>query len=157
MAVKRKPDTIWLRVEKGALVPADRYSQGKLRERGYCKGDVLSATLKKVNNPAFNRLHHRIGQLCVQNIEAFQGMDAHKALKKIQWEANIACEEMPVLVDGKIAAVMRFPLSLSFENMDDGERHEVVRAMCRWISNTYWPELSPEQVEEMADSFVEEV
>jgi hypothetical protein len=40
--------------------------------------------------------------------------------------------------------------------MDEGEFHEAARAMCRFIAEKYWPDLTPEQVEQMAESFVEE-
>ena len=152
---KSKPK-VFLRIIKGGLVPADSYASGQLRAKGYQIGDIVAAELKKLNNPAFHRLMHRIGQLCVANIEDFQGMDAHQVLKRIQWEGNIGCEEMGVMVPGVGMAMMRFPLSLSFESMDDGERHEVARAMCRHISAKYWPTLDPEQIEEMAESWVEE-
>lgn len=159
MRPKRKSSKppIFLRVEKGALVPADPYAKSQLRAKGYVVGDVVAATLKKLNNPAFHRLMHRIGTLCAANIESFSGMDAHQVLKRLQLEGNIGCEELGVMVPGVGLAMMRFPLSLSFESMDDGERHEVARAMCRHISEKYWPQLTPDQVEEMAESWVEEV
>lgn len=153
---KSKPK-VFLRFINGGFEPADSYASGQLRAKNYQIGDVVAAELKKLNNPKFHRLMHRIGQLCVANIEAFHGMDAHQVLKRIQWEGNIGCEEMGVMVPGVGLAMMRFPLSLSFESMDDGERHEVTRAMCRHISAKYWPTLEPEQIEEMAESWVEEV
>lgn len=160
VAITRKPakrnPKVFLRIIKGGLVPADGYAQSQLRAKGYQVGDVVAAELKKLNNPAFHRLMHRIGQLCVVNIESFHGMDAHQVLKRIQWEGNIGCEEMGVMVPGVGLAMMRFPLSLSFESMDDGERHEVARAMCRHISLKYWPTLDPEQIEQMAENWVEE-
>jgi len=156
---KSKPSKprVFLRVIKGGFVPADGYAHTQLREKGYSVGDVLAADLKKLNNPAFNRLHHCIGQLCAANIEAFSGMNAHQVLKRLQWEANIHCEEVGVQVPGIGLAMMRFPLSLSFDELDDGERKQVARAMCRHVSEKYWSTLTPEQVEEMASSWVEEV
>ena len=157
MKSKRAKRTIYLRIAKGHLDPADGYAAKQLRERAYHVGDVIEATLKKLNNPGFNRLHHRIGQLCASNIEAFSGMDAHQVLKRLQWEAGIHCEEVGVQVPGIGLAMMRFPLSLSFDDLEDGERHEVVRRMCRHISEKYWPSMSPEHIEEMAESFPDEV
>lgn len=145
-----------LKVVKGGFAPADSYTNGILRQRGYCIGDIVGAVITKCNNPKFNGLHHRIGQLCADNIEAFEGMEAHSVLKRIQWEANIWCEEVPVFLDGGLVATMRFPRSMSFENMDDSQRREAVLAMCRYISKRYWPSLTPEAIEEMAESFVTE-
>ena len=56
-----KRERILLRVERGALVPADAHSQQRLRERGYRVGDVLAAELAKPRSPGFWRLAHRIG------------------------------------------------------------------------------------------------
>lgn len=153
--MRRKPTPFMMRVEKGCLVPADNYTVGRLRERNYHAGDLVACTIKKLNNPKFHRLVHRIGQLCAKNIEVFRGTDAHTVLKRLQIEGNIHCEAIGVVLGG-MAAEYRYPLSLDFETVDDGERHEIARAFCRLISERYWHELTPEQVEEMAESFVEE-
>lgn len=154
---RRKPEIIYLRVEKGALVPADGFAQKQLKAKGYHTRDVLAVTLKKLNNPKFDRLLHRIGQLCAANIEAFHGLGAHQVLKKLQIESNTHCEELPILLpELGIVATQRIPLSLNFEEVDDSLRHEIGLAWCRWIAKTYWPTLTPEQVEEMAESFVNE-
>jgi hypothetical protein len=83
-------------------------------------------------------------------------MNAHTVLKRIQWEANICCEEVGVVVPGIGIAMMRFPLSLAFESMDDGERHELARGICRHISEKYWPDMSIEAIEKMAENFIDE-
>jgi hypothetical protein len=155
---KRKPEIIYLRVEKGMLVPADGFARNQLKAKGYHTGDVLAATLKKLNNPGFDRLLHRIGQLCAANIEAFHGLGAHQVLKKLQIESNTHCEDLPILLpELGIVATQRIPLSLNFEEVDDGLRHEIGLSWCRWIAKTYWTSLTPEQVEEMAESFVAEI
>jgi len=152
----RKREKILLRVERGALVPADAYSQQRLREKGYRIGDILAAELAKPRNPRFHRLAHRIGTLCVRNIDAFAGMQAHEALKKIQFDGCIECDVTETEVPGVGTLVSKRPRSLAFESMEQGEFHECVRAMCRHIAETYWPHLSAEQVQEMAESFIEE-
>lgn len=147
---------VYLRVSKGCLVPADSYAENQLRAKGYKVGDLIKSVLTKPNNPKFHRLFHRIGQLCAKNIEAFNGMDAHQVIKRLQWEGNIWCEELGVVVPGVGLAMMRFPISTDFATMDDGARHEAARAMCRYISEKYWPDLSADQVAEMAESWVDE-
>lgn len=147
---------VYLRVGKGCLVPADSYAESQLRAKGYKVGDLLKSMLTKPNNPKLNRLIHRIGQLCAKNIEAFSGLGAHQVIKRIQWEANIWCEEVGVVVPGVGLAMVRFPLSTDFATMDDGARIEAARAMCRFISEKYWPDLDEEQIAEMAESWVDE-
>lgn len=149
-------EKIFLRVIKGALVPADDYAMNKIRSRGFKMGDVLQADLVKLRNPAFNRLVHRIGSLVSANVEAFSGMDSHETLKRIQLEGNIACDQKMLDMPGLGRCMVTVPRSLSFDNMDEGEFHETARAMCRFVAEKYWPSLTAEQIETMAESFVGE-
>lgn len=155
MSTKRRPERIALRVAKGGFVVADELSMARLRARSYKIGDTVFAELKKPRNPGFHRLAHRIGTLVCINIEAFHGMDSHHTLKRLQWESGIGCEEMGVEVPNVGLAMVRLPNSLSFESMEQGEFREVITGLCRHISDKYWPSLTPEQVEEMAESFVD--
>lgn len=144
------------RVEKGCLVPADSYTQNHLRERGYKVGDLLFTDLTKVRNPRFNRLVHRIGQLVVANIEVFAGLDAHKAIKRLQLESGAYCDEIAILLDGYGMVIQRIPMSLSFTSCDELEYHEAAKIICRHIASKYWSDLTPDKIEEMASSFVDE-
>lgn len=156
VATRRRKERLMFRVERGALVPADTYTQARLREKGYRIGDLLAAELTKPRSPEFWRLAHRIGMLCVRNIEDFADMDAHQALKKIQFDGNIECDVSETVIPGVGVMVHRKPRSLSFESMDQGEFYLVARAMCRHIADRYWPDMNEDQVSEMAESFVEE-
>lgn len=149
-----KRERIYFRVVKGALVPADNYAASKLRERGYAMNDLLAAELVKPRNPKFNRLVHRIGQLVVANIEAFAGLDAHTAIKRLQIEGNVACDEIGINVPGYGMLIQFIPRSLSFESLDEGEYQEAAKGICRTIAERYWPDLEPKAIEEMAESFV---
>ena len=151
-----KRERILLRVERGALVPADAHSQQRLRERGYRVGDVLAAELVKPRSPGFWRLAHRIGTLCVESIDAFQGLTAHQAIKKLQFDAGIGCDITETEIPGLGTLVSRQPRSLAFESMEQGEFFELMQSLCRHIAETYWPHMTAEQVQEMAESFVEE-
>lgn len=154
--VKRRPERHALRVVKGGLTPADSLTQSRLRQRGYRVGDVVFAEIRKPRNPRFHRLAHAFGRLVAENIDAFEGMDPHAVLKRLQWEANVGCEEMGVEVPGAGFAMIRIPRSLSFESMGQGEFHEVVRGMCRHVAQRYWPTLTPEEIEHMATVMVGE-
>ena len=52
--------------------------------------------------------------------------------------------------------VSKQPRSLAFESMEQGEFFELMKSLCRHIAETYWSHLTPEAVQEMAESFVEE-
>ena len=151
-----KRERILLRVERGALVPADAHSQQRLREKGYRVGDILAAELIKPRHPGFWRLAHRIGALCAENIEAFHGLNAHQAIKKIQVDAQLECDVTHTEIPGLGTLVSRTPRSLSFESMEQGQFFDLMKSLCRHIAETYWPHLTPEQVQEMAESFIEE-
>lgn len=155
-ALRRKKPAFMMRVAKGGLIPADGYTTAMLRARKYATGDVVSITISKCRNPVFHRLVHRIGGLCSANIDAFSGMDAHQVLKRLQIEADIGCEHIMLKILGLGAVEQRIPQSLSFDSMDEGEFKAIARAFCRHIAEQYWPDLSAEQVEGMAESFVDE-
>lgn len=157
--IKRKPqkrERVFLRVMKGALVPADNYASSLMRRRGLSIGDLVQADITKPRNPKFNRLVHRIGQLVVSNIDAFAGMDAHQAIKRLQIEGRIACDEIGIAVANFGMVIQFIPRSLSFESMDETEYREAARGICRTIAERYWPTISPEQIEAMAECFVGE-
>jgi len=144
------------RFVKGALVPADSYTVTRIRERGYRVDDLVAVEITKPRSPGFWRLAHRIGTLCSRNIESFAGQDAHQVLKTLQLDGNIECDETKIIMPGHGELIHRVPRSLAFENMDQGQFFEVCKAFCRHIAATYWPEMTAEAVQEMADSFVEE-
>ena len=152
--IKRtKPKTLW-RVGKGVLFPHDSFTTSQLRAKGYHIGDVLSAELRKPRSPQFHRLAHALGGLIAENVEAFAGVDAHDVLKRLQIEANIGCDEIALNFPGVGPCTYRVPRSLSFESMDDGQFKTVITAMCGYVSRTYWPSVSPEKIEAMAEVWV---
>ena len=152
---KAKRPRVMLRVVKGAFVPADSASTQELRRRGYRNGDIVAGEIRKPRNPRFHRLAHALGSLIAENIEAFTGQDAHGVLKRLQIEGNIGCDEIAVVFPGIGPCTYRVPRSLSFESMDDGQFHDVMSALCAYVSRVYWPTMEPGQIEAMADCWVE--
>lgn len=150
-AVKRRPERLLLTVAKGALVPGDCYTAKRLKERGYRVGDILLADLRKPRNPGFHRLAHRLGQLVAENIEAFEGLDGHAALKRIQIEAGVGCDEIPLRLPVIGQITYRVPRSLSYASMDQAEFEKTIRGMSEYIAREYWPDLTAEQIEDMLE------
>lgn len=151
---KRKPERFPMRVDQGCFVPADLSCQMRLREKGFRTGDLVFMEIRKPRNPRFHRLAHALGQLCSENLEAFEGMAAHNVLKRLQLEAQIACDEMAIIVPGVGKCLHLTPRSLSFESMDESEFKEVIAGFCQHIVKHYWTTLTPEQVEDMAGVMV---
>lgn len=143
-------DRVYLRIGRGQLTPADELSAQKLRGRGYSIGDMVSADLRKPRNPRFHRLAHQFGQMLVDNIEAFAGLDAHGVLKRLQIEGNIGCDEIALNFPGLGPCSYRVPRSLSFDSMDEAEFQRVYAAMCDRVREAYWPELETAAIEEIA-------
>ena len=51
-------------------------------------------------------------------------------------------------------AIQFIPRSLSFESLDEAEFKQAAIGICRTISDRYWPDLSPEKIQEMAEIIV---
>ena len=146
---------IALQVVKGALVPID--DQGKKWLNDHCKlGDILSADLRKSRNSRFNRLVHALGRLCSEQIEAFNGKDAHSCLKQMQLEGQIACEQQKMELPGIGSVMVSIPKSLSFDAMDETEFQSVAKDMSRLIAARYMQTLTPEAIERMAELMIGE-
>jgi len=153
---KRKPEPVYLRIIQGGLVPADAYAQSQLRNKKFKIGEVIKCDVRKLRNQKFNRLVHRIGQLCAANIEAFSGLDAHTCIKRLQIEGRIACDEIGVLVQGYGMVIQFIPRSMSFDSMDEADYHDCAKQICRLIAERYWQGLEPEQIAEMAETMIDE-
>lgn len=150
MTAKKKPERILFRVAKGSLVPGDDLALARLRARGYKLGDWVTAEIRKPRNPKFHRMAHALGHLLSENIDAFTGMNAHAVLKRLQLESGVGCEAVGIFVPGVGMCEHRQALSLSFENLDEGEFQEIYAGLCQHVIARYWPGLDPEEIERMA-------
>lgn len=93
---RARPERFALRVVKGGFQPADATTRTRLAARKYRMGELVFAEFKRPRNPGFHRLAHALGTLFVENIEAFEGLNAHTCLKRLQLESGIGCEEVGV-------------------------------------------------------------
>lgn len=161
LKAKRQCRPIYLSVQRlvnpetgeliGALVPSHPIDQRLLRERKYHVGTELRAELKRPRNPRFNRLVHALGALASDQIDAFSGLDAHAAIKRLQRESGLCCEEMELDLGplGKLA--VKVPQSIAFDEMDETQFHELFRGISRHLAMTYWPGLSEDDVAQQAE------
>lgn len=145
-----------MRVAKGCLVPADEAARLALRSRKLRLGDIVHADISKPRNPAFHRLVHQIGAMVVANVEAFNGLDAHEALKKLQLDSNTQCEDSILTVPDVGPCLIRTPRSLAFSSMDEITFRDFAHRICNHIAHEYWPGMTAEQVEQMAEMYVED-
>lgn len=157
-AIRKQPrkEPIYARMQGGVLVPADVFARKQLERKKLQEGSIVKLYVSKLRNPKFNRLVHKLGILVTQNIEAFSGLDAHKAIKRLQIEGRIACDEIGVMVPGYGMVIQFIPRSLSFDSMDEAEFHDAARQICRLIAERYWSNMEPEKIEQMAGCMVDE-
>jgi len=137
----------------GVLMPADEYTKRRLRELGYKVEDLLFAEFSKPRNPEFHRRAHRIGTLLSRSIDDFNGMDAHEVLKKLQLDAEIECEESRAIVPGLGVMRVLTAISLAYESMEQGRFYKFVNRIYSYIAMTYWPDMTPEQIGEMVETY----
>ena len=142
--------------EVSAFVPAGHADASTIRERGITIGNTLRADITRPRNVQFHRLAHAIGGLVAQNIEAFEGMGQHQALKQLQFESGVECDVTRTEVPGVGVLESKRPRSLAFDAMEQSAFYEFVAGVCGYIARTYWPMCTPEQVEQMAEAMVRE-
>lgn len=149
MIKKRRPK-VMMRVTKGALVPADTFSAAALNRRVRV-GELVACEVSKPRNGKFWRLAHQFGTLIRANVEQFSHLtDSHAVLKRLQIEADVACEVIRLNMPGIGPVDYRTPMSLAFESMEEPDFKAVYGGLCRYVARTYWPGLTPEAVEQMA-------
>lgn len=137
--------------EVGALVPQHEVDRQLMRERSYITGSALRAQLSKARNVKFHRLAHQLGVLIAENIDGYDGLGGHEALKRMQAESGVACDETRTPVHGLGVLVSRRAQSLAFDEMDEGEFGRFFDGICRHIVAVHWPHMDPEAILEMTE------
>jgi len=165
---------VYLRLEKlvrpetGELVKGfvamTQWDARTLAERKYHVGDEVRTTITKRRNVKFHRLAHALGALLVDNVEGFESLDAHDALKRVQMEADVCCETVEMNASPVISAVLaaaesmlgakarglwasvlpaiktipvRQARSIAFDSMDEGEFHLFFEGIVKYVDQHY--------------------
>jgi hypothetical protein len=136
---------------KGVLVPSEDAREA-MRAKGYRIGDTIAAVLSKPRNPLYHRFGHVFGKMVVENIEGFEELNPHQALKRLQIESGVGCDEMKVKVEGLGFVDVRVPQSLSFGSMDEGTFKEVMAGLSQYVIKTYWPTLTVDEINRMMEA-----
>ncbi|WP_428383611.1 hypothetical protein [Nevskia ramosa] len=157
---RKGPIPVYMRCEldakgQGILRPADRASQELLRAKKIRVGMVYACQIKQIRNPGFHKKIHSLMRALIENVAAFESYDPirdqHRALKRVQLEARLACDE--VMIDGGFICFI--PRSFNFDDMPEDEFAGVYKQVMDYIAKKYWPEMSELQIEELA-AFAEE-
>lgn len=123
--------------EVGALIPANDIDRRLMKERRFAVGREIRAELKQPRNPAFHRLAHAIGNLLVDNVEAFRDMSGHDALKAVQIESGVCCEPMELDLGPLGRVTVKQPRSLAFDEMAEDEFRQFFDGITAWIGEHY--------------------
>ena len=192
LAIQRKrkdPRHIMFRVERatlasgevvGALVPRFATDRRLMRERGYKVGDDLRAEVTKPRILGQHRRAHLLGQLVVAQVEGFQALDCHGAIKRLQRESGVCCDLLPMdaspIVEALLSAAQSLlgdaatrmlrsvlpeiksidvpvPQSLAFDRMPQDQFELFYRGICAHLCAEYWKDCQPDQIERMAELF----
>jgi len=137
--------------EVAAFVAASDADRSILREREYKLNAKIRAELKQPRNPRFNSLVHGLGKVLTQNIDRFTGKQSHDAIKALQLESGVYCEQEAFDIPGLGKLTRQTPKSLSYDAMGEDEFQDFWRQCCAYLVATDWPSLTEERLTEMAE------
>jgi hypothetical protein len=129
-----------------------------IRERNFKNGDLVRMQVSKATDPHANRTLHALGKMIVENVESFQNLTGHQALKRLQVESGVHCEPISARIDGTDElAIINIPLSLSFDDTDDFEFRACAHGLAKFLVQRYWPTVKAEWVLEEMGKMVAKV
>ncbi|MGQ4661318.1 hypothetical protein [Lysobacter sp. F6437] len=111
--------------EHGAFVPAHPIDKRIAKERRYRVGETYRIEAKQARVPWQHRLIHKIGALMVDNVEGWEQLTTHDAVKRLQRESGTCCEELEIDVPGVGRLMVKQAESLAFDEMEQ-DRFEVL-------------------------------
>jgi len=127
--------------EVGALVPAHPIDRRLARERKLREGVEYRIEIKKARNAKFHRLAHAIGALLVEHVDGFEGLDAHDAIKRVQRESGVCCEEVEIDIPGMGKLLAKQAESIAFDEMTPERFEQFFEGITKYIDKTYAPNL----------------
>jgi hypothetical protein len=155
---KRTADAVYARVtDAGTFEPIDQISRDILRRKKLRRGDQVRLVVMKPRNEKQWRKAHQLGTFIAQHLEPFERFqmesgrtDSHGALKHLQFLSGVECEEAEVqLPDGRVV-IARMPITLAFDEMDEGRFQAAYAGFCQYLINTWWSGMDEHEIENAA-------
>lgn len=160
-APKPKPIPVYLLLRKlvdpatgkevAAFVPASDADKSILGEKGYKWNAKVRAELKQPRNPKYNALVHGLGKILAQNIDRFSGKTSHAAIKALQMESGVYCDQDQFDIPGFGQITRKVPQSLSYDSMGEEVFQDFWAKVCGYLVLKDWPTLTEERLTEMAE------
>lgn len=148
---RKKPQYAYLRVQAdGSLRCADDFSRESIRKLKPKVGELVRCQLSKPRDYAQWLKAHKLGQLIVENLDEFTGMETHAALKKLQALSGVECDVTSIELPGMGVFQATQPRSLSFDEMDEAEFQAAYAGFCQYLINRWWSDMDQDQIEQMA-------
>ncbi len=141
----------------GSWIPADRASNNLAKDRGLLHSgvEVIGYLYQPRDGKQWRKIH-ALGSLLAQSVDEFHGWNSHDVIKKVQLDANVACENEEIDL-GKLGVFSRrVAKSLAFGFMDESEFTGVYREISVYIGKKYFGFLGPEAEGEIAKLLLRE-
>lgn len=123
--------------EHGCFVPSHPIDQRLAKERGFRVGHEYRADIKQARVSWQHRLIHKIGQLMVDNVEGWEQMKSHDAIKRLQRESGICCEEVEIDIPGMGKLVAKQAESLAYDTMEQDRFEQLFDGITEHIGAKY--------------------
>jgi hypothetical protein len=155
---KRSEGAIYARVtDAGTFEPSDQVSRDILRKKRLRRGDHVRLVVMKPRNQQQWKKAHALGTFIAQNLEPFGRFqmedgrtDSHGALKHLQFLSGVECEETMVTLPNGTEVLARAPITLAFDEMDEGRFQAAYAGFCQYLINTWWSDMDERQIENAA-------
>ena len=156
--MSRRSDAVYAVVtDDGKFAPADQFSRDILRRKKFRRGDSVRLVITKPRNVLQWRRAHALGTLVAQNLDEFQRfagedgrIDAHGALKHLQFLSGIECDETRVRLPTGEELLARTPRSLAFDELDEGQFQAAYSGFCQYLINNFWTDMDADAIEQAA-------
>lgn len=123
--------------ERLAIVASHPIDRQLMKEKKFKEGDDVRMEIKRPRNVKFHRLMHAVGQVMVDNVDGWENLNAHDAVKRLQRESGVCCEEIEIPVPGFGMLMAKQAESLAFDEMEPERFEELFVGITRHIDATY--------------------
>lgn len=123
--------------EFGCFVPSHPIDQRLAKERRFRVGREYRAEIKQARIGWQHRLIHKIGQLMVDNVEGWEQMDSHAAVKRLQRESGVCCEEIEIDIPGIGTLMAKQAESLAYDDMEQDRFEKLFSGITEHIGKQY--------------------